>query len=34
MAVYRSKKTTEGRNQAGARALWRATGMKIGRAHV
>jgi dihydroxy-acid dehydratase len=27
MAVYRSKKTTEGRNQAGARALWRATGM-------
>jgi len=28
MPVYRSKTTTHGRNQAGARALWRATGMK------
>jgi dihydroxy-acid dehydratase len=28
MPVYRSKTTTEGRNMAGARALWRATGMK------
>jgi len=28
MPVYRSKTSTEGRNQAGARALWRATGMK------
>ena len=27
MANYRSKTTTEGRNMAGARALWRATGM-------
>lgn len=28
MPTYRSKTTTAGRNQAGARALWRATGMK------
>ena len=28
MPVYRSKTTTEGRNMASARALWRATGMK------
>jgi len=28
MPKYRSKTTTEGRNMAGARALWRATGMK------
>lgn len=28
MPAYRSKTTTHGRNQAGARALWRATGMK------
>ncbi len=28
MANYRSKITTHGRNMAGARALWRATGMK------
>ncbi len=27
MGVYRSSKTTSGRNAAGARALWRATGM-------
>ncbi|NNE74270.1 MAG: dihydroxy-acid dehydratase [Acidimicrobiales bacterium] len=27
MPQYRSKTTTEGRNMAGARALWRATGM-------
>ncbi|OUR65889.1 dihydroxy-acid dehydratase [Methylophaga sp. 42_25_T18] len=27
MPVYRSKTTTAGRNMAGARALWRATGM-------
>ncbi|MEE9417730.1 MAG: dihydroxy-acid dehydratase [Acidimicrobiales bacterium] len=27
MAEYRSRTTTHGRNQAGARALWRATGM-------
>ena len=30
MPVYRSKTTTAGRNMAGARALWRATGMKDG----
>jgi dihydroxy-acid dehydratase len=30
MPRYRSKTTTEGRNMAGARALWRATGMKDG----
>jgi len=28
MAKYRSRTTTSGRNMAGARALWRATGMK------
>jgi dihydroxy-acid dehydratase len=28
MPQYRSKTTTHGRNMAGARALWRATGMK------
>ncbi len=28
MPKYRSRTTTHGRNQAGARALWRATGMK------
>lgn len=28
MPRYRSKTTTEGRNMAGARALWRATGMQ------
>ncbi len=28
MPVYRSRTTTQGRNMAGARALWRATGMK------
>jgi len=28
MPKYRSLTTTQGRNQAGARALWRATGMK------
>jgi dihydroxy-acid dehydratase len=30
MPRYRSRTTTEGRNMAGARALWRATGMKDG----
>lgn len=30
MPVYRSKTSTQGRNMAGARALWRATGMKDG----
>src|SRR5215212_7841696 len=30
MAGYRSRTTTQGRNMAGARALWRATGMKDG----
>jgi len=30
MPVYRSHTTTAGRNMAGARALWRATGMKDG----
>jgi len=30
MPVYRSKTTTAGRNMAGARSLWRATGMKDG----
>jgi len=30
MPQYRSKTSTAGRNQAGARALWRATGMKDG----
>ncbi|HNE27398.1 MAG TPA: hypothetical protein PLH12_09665, partial [Pseudomonadales bacterium] len=28
MPTYRSKPSTAGRNMAGARALWRATGMK------
>ncbi|CAL4324567.1 Dihydroxy-acid dehydratase [Buchnera aphidicola (Pterocallis alni)] len=28
MPIYRSKTTTSGRNMAGARALWRATGMQ------
>ncbi len=28
MPVYRSRTSTAGRNMAGARALWRATGMK------
>src|ERR1041385_2413184 len=30
MPTYRSYTTTQGRNMAGARALWRATGMKDG----
>ncbi|MGR6034130.1 MAG: dihydroxy-acid dehydratase [Candidatus Nitrosoglobus sp.] len=30
MPSYRSRTTTHGRNMAGARALWRATGMKEG----
>ena len=30
MPQYRSKTSTHGRNMAGARALWRATGMKDG----
>ena len=30
MPDYRSRTTTHGRNMAGARALWRATGMKDG----
>src|SRR5438445_4503273 len=30
MGTYRSRTTTHGRNMAGARALWRATGMKDG----
>src|SRR5688572_16407290 len=30
MPTYRSKTSTAGRNMAGARALWRATGMKDG----
>ena len=30
MPTYRSRTTTEGRNMAGARALWRATGMQDG----
>jgi dihydroxy-acid dehydratase len=30
MPPYRSRTTTHGRNQAGARGLWRATGMKDG----
>ena len=28
MPVYRSRTTTHGRNMAGARGLWRATGIK------
>ena len=30
MPQYRSRTTTHGRNMAGARALWRATGMRDG----
>ena len=30
MPAYRSWTTTRGRTMAGARALWRATGMKEG----
>jgi dihydroxy-acid dehydratase len=30
MPTYRSRTTTQGRNMAGARALWRATGMQDG----
>src|SRR5574340_1420524 len=30
MPAYRSKTSTHGRNMAGARALWRATGMTDG----
>ena len=30
MPPYRSRTTTHGRNMAGARGLWRATGMKDG----
>src|SRR5450756_130136 len=30
MPVYRSRTTTHGRNMAGARSLWRATGMQNG----
>ena len=30
MPHYRSRTSTHGRNMAGARALWRATGMKDG----
>ena len=30
MPIYRSRTTTAGRNMAGARSLWRATGMKDG----
>src|SRR5512147_146353 len=30
MPAYRSRTTTHGRNMAGARSLWRATGMKEG----
>ena len=30
MPAYRSKTSTAGRNMAGARSLWRATGMKDG----
>jgi dihydroxy-acid dehydratase len=33
MPTYRSHTTTKGRNMAGARALWRATGMKDGDFH-
>ena len=28
MPAYRSRTTTHGRNMAGARGLWRATGVK------
>ena len=30
MPAYRSRTSTHGRNMAGARALWRATGIKDG----
>ena len=30
MPAYRSRTTTHGRNMAGARSLWRATGMQDG----
>ena len=30
MPVYRSRTSTHGRNMAGARSLWRATGMTEG----
>src|ERR1700684_3816780 len=30
MPAYRSRTTTHGRNMAGARGLWRATGMRDG----
>ena len=30
MPAYRSRTSTHGRNMAGARGLWRATGMKDG----
>ena len=30
MPAYRSRTTTHGRNMAGARGLWRATGVKDG----
>ncbi|HJL66400.1 MAG TPA: dihydroxy-acid dehydratase, partial [Arenicellales bacterium] len=30
MPEYRSRTTTQGRNMAGARSLWRATGMSDG----
>ena len=33
MPSYRSRTSTQGRNMAGARALWRATGMKDGDFH-
>uniref|UniRef100_A0A914YCR5 Dihydroxy-acid dehydratase n=1 Tax=Panagrolaimus superbus TaxID=310955 RepID=A0A914YCR5_9BILA len=33
MPEYRSRTSTAGRNMAGARALWRATGMKDGDFH-
>ena len=29
MPAYRSRAITHGRNMAGARGLWRATGMKL-----
>ncbi|WP_328708122.1 hypothetical protein, partial [Pseudomonas ogarae] len=33
MPEYRSRTSTAGRNMAGARALWRATGMTDGDFH-
>ena len=33
MPEYRSRTSTHGRNMAGARALWRATGMKDADVH-